>query len=107
MSDDSDFEVISRLWQEFRKAPFPARLRGVELAGEDMVLLDAYLTGCVSTWVNNGARLNAARLRILRECLTVLERVLPLLTDAEGRDYYERLHHMAGLTSAATPHAAE
>ncbi len=105
MSDDSDFEVISRLWQEFWVAPFPARLRGVELAGQDMVLLDADLAGCVSTWVNNGGELDAWRLGILGECLTALEEALPQITDAEGLDYYRRLHHMSRLTLMATPQA--
>ncbi|AIA07793.1 hypothetical protein [Streptomyces noursei] len=98
MSDDSDFEVVSRLWQEFRVAPFPARLHGVEVAGQDMLLLDVNLAGCVSTWLNNDGRLDAWRLEILSDCLTVLEEALPQITDAEGLDYYRRLHHMSQLT---------
>ncbi|MFJ5680798.1 hypothetical protein [Streptomyces sp. NPDC093097] len=107
MNDDSAFDAVSRLWQEFRATPFPARLRGVELAGQDMVLLDENLAGCVSTWVDNGGGLDAWRLGILGECLTVLEEALPQITDAEGLDYYRRLHHMSKLTLTATPHAAE
>nr|WP_202487752.1 hypothetical protein [Streptomyces sp. SID8354] len=95
------------MWQEFRKVPFPARLRGVELAGEDMVLLDLCLAGCVSTWGGKGGDLDAKRLRILRECLTALEKALPLVGDTEGLDYYERLHHMAKLALTATPHATD
>ncbi|WP_369355634.1 hypothetical protein [Streptomyces sp. cg2] len=107
MSDDGGFEVVSRLWQEFRVAAFPGRLRGVELAGEDIVLLDANLAGCVSTWVNNGGFLDAWRLGILRERLTILEEALPQITDTEGLDYYKRLHHMSKLALAATPDPTE
>lgn len=60
MSSNSEFETISRLWQEFRKSPFPARLLDGELAGEDMLLLDRYLAGCVSSWVGNGGGLDDA-----------------------------------------------
>ncbi|MCX5563493.1 hypothetical protein [Streptomyces sp. NBC_00038] len=46
--------VVSRLWQEHLDAEFPAGLRGAELAGIDMVLLDADIAGCVTTWRGNG-----------------------------------------------------
>ncbi|WP_346173532.1 hypothetical protein [Streptomyces cuspidosporus] len=45
---------VARLWQEHLLAAFPADLRGAELAGVDMALLDASIAGCVSTWKDNG-----------------------------------------------------
>ncbi|MFJ9242350.1 hypothetical protein [Streptomyces sp. NPDC101776] len=48
-----------------------------------------------------GAR-QTKSLRALRRCLTELDVVLPLLTEAEEVRYYERLHRLATLT--AQPH---
>ncbi|MFF4590159.1 hypothetical protein [Streptomyces sp. NPDC001388] len=88
------------LFQEHLSALFPAALRGQEPAGVDLVLLDVSIAGCVSVWQNNGGSLDAGRLRMLRACLTELDRALPLLTDAEGIRYFERLRRLA-LTASA------
>ncbi|MFJ8112135.1 hypothetical protein [Streptomyces sp. NPDC096132] len=83
------------LFQEHLSALFPAALRGAEPAGFDLVLLDALIAGCVSVWQSNGGSLDPGRQRILRECLADLDRALPLLTDAEGIRYFERLRRLA------------
>ena len=95
--------VVARLWQDHLDTEFPARLRGAELEGIDMVLLDAGIAGCVTTWRNNGGSLEAEPLRILRDCITELDTVLPLLTQVEEFRYYERLHQLATLTSQTGP----
>ncbi|WP_405987952.1 hypothetical protein [Streptomyces sp. NBC_00986] len=91
--------VVARLWQEHLDAEFPAALRGAELQGVDMVLIDAGIAGCMTTWRGNGGFLDVERLRILRHCVTELDTVLPLLTEPEELRYYERLHQLATLTS--------
>ncbi|MEU9500004.1 hypothetical protein [Streptomyces sp. NPDC048196] len=91
--------AVARLWQEHLGADFPARLRGVELAGIDMVLLDANIAGCVSAWRNGEGSLDAERHRILRLCLADLNTVLPLLTGEDDHEYYGRLHRLAALVS--------
>ena len=94
--------AVARLWQEHLDADFPARLRGVELAGIDMVLLDADIAGCVSAWRNGEGSLDAGRRRILRLCIADLNTVLPLLTDEDDHEYDEyfgRLHRLAALVS--------
>ncbi|MER5435254.1 hypothetical protein [Streptomyces sp. NPDC002588] len=88
------------LFQEHLSALFPSALRGTEAAGVDLVLLDAHIAGCVSVWQNNGGTLDAERQRILHRCLADLERVLPLLTDAEGIRYFERLRRLGRTASA-------
>jgi hypothetical protein len=80
-----------RLWDEHMSAPFPSRLRGEEIDGVEMVLLDADIAGCVSTWLGNHGRLDEQRQGVLKSCLDDLARVLPLLDDVEEHAYYERL----------------
>jgi hypothetical protein len=63
----------------------------------DLVLLDANVGGCVSTWRHTGGRLDAACRSIVRECLRELDRALPRLTDGHERRYVERLRELARL----------
>ncbi|MEU9370604.1 hypothetical protein AB0D71_39315 [Streptomyces avermitilis] len=95
--------VAARLWQDHLDAEFPTRLRGAELEGIDMVMLDADIAGCVTTWRNNDGSLETKHLRILRHCITELDKVLPLLTQVEEFRYYERLYQLATLTSQSDP----
>jgi hypothetical protein len=90
-SDDS----VQRLWDEHSDAPFPARLRGEEIAGVEMVMLDADIAGCVQSWLANNGQLDEHRKEILRSCLDDADRVLPLLQDDGEREYYERLRRLA------------
>lgn len=41
-----------RLYEEHGRAEFPARLRDSKLAGVDLVLLDADIAGCITTWLS-------------------------------------------------------
>ncbi|MFF9817756.1 hypothetical protein [Streptomyces sp. NPDC014006] len=93
--------VVARLWQEHLDAKFPAGLRGAELMGIDMVMLDADVAGCVSAWRANSSALDPNRRRILHNCIADLDMVLPVLTTAEDFRYYQRLRHLAVLTSEA------
>ncbi|MFJ4334524.1 MULTISPECIES: hypothetical protein [unclassified Streptomyces] len=89
------------LWQEHRDAEFPANLRGVEVEGIDMVLLDADTAGCASTWINNGGTLDPQHRSILQSCVEDLGRVIPQISDPSGHQYYQRLHQLALLISGA------
>jgi hypothetical protein len=86
-----------RLWDEHLLAPFPTRLRGEEIDGIDMVMLDADIAGCVSTWLGNKGRLDETRRGWLEGSLDDLARVLRLLADEDERAYYERLRRLAQL----------
>ncbi|MFI5635677.1 hypothetical protein ACIA8E_41505 [Streptomyces sp. NPDC051664] len=55
-------------------------------------MLDSDIAGCVATWRNNDGSLETRPLRILRHCITELDKVLPLLMETEEFRYYERLH---------------
>ncbi|MFE6038603.1 hypothetical protein [Streptomyces sp. NPDC056452] len=93
--------AVARLWQEHLGERFPAELRGAELAGADLVLLDASIAGCVSVWLNQGGALDTERLGILCDCIADLEQILPMLNEPEGLRYYQRLHQLALLVSTA------
>ncbi|MET7365889.1 hypothetical protein ABZS61_08660 [Streptomyces sp. NPDC005566] len=93
--------VVTRLWQEHLQAPFPAGLAGAERAAIDLVLLDADISGCVSTWRNNNGHLDVERRRILHTCITDMEQVLPLLSATDNPPYWQRLHLLARLVSEA------
>lgn len=104
MSGASEYEaVVARLWQEHLDADFPAGLRGAEVSGNDMVMLDAGIAGCVSAWRSNNGSLDARRHQALRRYIIELDKVLPLLTDAHELRYYQRLHQLALLTAQADP----
>ncbi|MEU2358390.1 hypothetical protein ABZ599_36360 [Streptomyces misionensis] len=97
---------VSRLWEEHRRAVFPADVRGAEPAGIDLVLLDATVVGCVSGWLDGGGSLDAERGHILRDAVTDLDRVLPEITCADGSRSFRHLRRPAALVSAASPGAA-
>jgi hypothetical protein len=97
---DERIEAVAALWTAHLHAPFPPRLRGAEIAGVDMVLLDADTAGCVSTWLNQHGQLDPWRLSVIAACLDKLNVVLSQLDGPEA-DYYRRLHDLAGLVAAA------
>ncbi|MFD8755688.1 hypothetical protein ACFV0O_32640 [Kitasatospora sp. NPDC059577] len=89
-------DLLSRLWEEHMRAPFPPHIRGREIEGEDMVLLDADIAGCVSSSLSG--HLDEKRRKILLTCLAAVEKVLPSIDDEGGAiEYYKRLRDMAAL----------
>jgi hypothetical protein len=90
-------DEAAQLWAEHREADFPDRLRREEIAGVDMVMLDADVAGCVQTWVGSKWRLGEPHQSCLTRCLNDLNRVLPLSDDPSERSYYERLRALARL----------
>ncbi|RKR91828.1 hypothetical protein BDK92_6250 [Micromonospora pisi] len=91
-------EAVARLWEAHLRAKFPARLRSAELDEMDMVMLDADIAGCVSTWLRSRGNLDDQRRSVLTLCVADLARVLPTLVGHHERMYYGRLHAMAVAT---------
>ena len=85
---------VSCLWKDHQEAEFPARMRGVEFGQVDMVLLNTYIAGCVSSWIAGHGTLDAERYKVLGRCLADLDRVLHLVKDEQGATYYDRLRMM-------------
>lgn len=108
VNSPTEYEAVAaRRWRDHLRAAFPAGLRGAERAGVDMVLLDAYVAGCVSTWLNNGGALDTDRHRILRDCIADLDQVLPLLDEADGVHYFQHLRGLAQLVADTDPQPSE
>ena len=90
--------TVDRLFEEHQHAVLPRRFREeTPAAGVDLVLLDAHLAGCVSTWLHGGGRLDAAHRPVVRDCLRDLDQLLPRLTYGHERRYVERLRELARL----------
>jgi hypothetical protein len=94
--DDSIRDTLSRLWDEHRGTPFPARLRGKDVGEIDFMLVDADIAGCVHTLLARGSTSSRAVLQMRINHLSV---VLPLLTDDLEFAYYDRLRVMAELAT--------
>ncbi|MFI1994454.1 hypothetical protein [Actinoplanes sp. NPDC020271] len=88
--------AVDQLWEAHRNALFPERLRYDDVAGVDMVLLDASIAGCVSTWLNEAVDLDDWRRGILAACERDLGVALPTLSGQEAT-YCQRLLEMTVL----------
>ena len=102
---DERRQLVAPLWERHLARPFPPRLRGEEIEGVDMVLLDADIAGCTQTWLKSSTDLDTMRRGALRDCLGDLDTVLPQLSDPEEAAYYAGLRELAvGVLSAQRAH---
>lgn len=105
VSEETTFEAVSRLYQEFMELPFPPRLGGADRAGFDLVMLDSDTAACIFIWIKNGGELEARNRSILLRCIDRLDRVTPVLSETDDPEYWHRLYEMAQLV-ADSPHVA-
>ncbi|WP_326557253.1 hypothetical protein [Micromonospora sp. NBC_01796] len=96
MTDDDRIKAVAELWAAHREAAFPARLTAVDIAGVEMVMLDAGAAGCISTWLINGGDLDDRWWDVLAAREQDLARVVPHLAGYEA-SYYQRLLDMTAL----------
>ncbi len=87
---------VASLWEAHRNAAFPGRLRSVDIAGVEMVMLDADVAGCVSAWLNDGGNIDDRWWDVLAVRERHLERVVPELSGDEAA-YFQRLLDMTVL----------
>ncbi|MGW4380426.1 hypothetical protein [Kitasatospora sp. NPDC004531] len=93
---DTHPDPLARLWQDFLTLPFPRSCYRQAPAGEDLVLLDSHLAGCVSAALTGP--LDQRRHQALRNGIATVHRILPeLAEDAEAREYFTRLCELAVL----------
>jgi hypothetical protein len=90
---------IERLWAEHLAVDFPD-IRGDELDGTDLVLLDADIAGYVTTYLDNGGRLAPARRAALAALVRQARDASNALTGS-GRDHFARLAQVAELVVRA------
>ncbi|CCH32848.1 hypothetical protein ABZ816_31155 [Actinosynnema sp. NPDC047251] len=79
----SDPDRLALLWKEHVRAPFPPHLRRADIDGEDTVLLDADIGGCVSGALSRP--LDERRRRALVRCLMAAAKALPSIGDGRCR----------------------
>jgi hypothetical protein len=69
---------IKRLWVEFDARPFPPELTGAEeIDGINLASLDTFAAGCIDTFLERKACLDAQRTLVLEQCvreLAIIER---------------------------------
>jgi hypothetical protein len=94
---DEPASTIHRLYGEHQRAAFPDRWCDEDVAGVDLVLLDAHVAGCVVRRQAGEGPFGAAHREVLGQCLGDLDRVLLRLTDGHERRYAERLRDLARL----------
>lgn len=93
-------DELRRLWREHEDAPYPDGYRGVEVAGVELVMLDADIAGLVSQCLG-GARLDPEGTAILKSCYGDVVAVTRELKGPAGA-YFERLRRMAAIVLEAT-----
>ncbi|MFD7659546.1 hypothetical protein ACFV4N_36685 [Actinosynnema sp. NPDC059797] len=91
----SDLDRLSLLWEEHVRAPFPPHLRGRDVAGEDVVVLDSDIAGCASSALSG--HLDERRRRVVARRLVAVEEVLRSIDGDGAVEYCERLREMAVL----------
>lgn len=91
-------DQLAGLWEEHRRALFPASFRGVDIEGVDLVLLDADVHGLVQRELNGG--LDDRGIAILWACIADLEKIVPLINEEYCAAYFARLRTMAKLAAA-------
>lgn len=94
-------DPLRQLWQEHQRSPFPESVRGEDIGGVDLVLIDADIAGCVASCVDAPRNLDQMRRDILAGCRKELDLVLPHLARGDEDAYVTRLAAMADLALAA------
>ncbi len=88
-------DEVRLLQERHHELPFPPRLRGEEINGVDMVMVDADIAGCVQVWLGSSSNLDPGRIAVLRTCRDDVERVLPTLTEPDEVEFYSVLLDVA------------
>ena len=92
--DTAQRMTIEQRWREHLSASFPKRLRGTEIDGIELVLLDADAAGCIQSFIDSGGELSLVQTARLGLLLRDLTRVVPRLADDE-RGYFARLQSLS------------
>lgn len=98
MSGAQPEDQLARLWEEHRRALFPASFRGVDIEDVGLVLLDADVAGLVQRELNGG--LDDRGIAILWACIADLDKIVPLINEEYCAAYFARLRTMARLAAA-------
>jgi hypothetical protein len=81
-------DLLTR-WLDFQTKPFPPECVGREVQGIDLVALDTFTAGCISTYIERKGQLDTQR-RILQRCIQDLQTVTAQLQGA-SQAYFVQL----------------
>ena len=88
---------LNTLWAAHRRMPFPSAVRGAEVQGVDLVLLDSLAAGCISSLVDPAGHTDPEKLSLLAELSKQIQ-VVTVQLDGEARRYFA---HLGGVAEAA------
>jgi len=77
-------------WNVWTKISFPAGASDIEIDGVDLISIDTFAAGCISTFVGNQGKLDQEIIDILRTCTSELDLILGRLT-GDIKDYFTEL----------------
>jgi hypothetical protein len=80
---------IESAWNAHYFRPFPREWAGTEIDGVRLTSCDTFLSGCISSFVENGA-LDPERVGVVASVCADLERVMPRLS-GEAHEYFSEL----------------
>ncbi|MFI8962146.1 hypothetical protein ACIGO8_08525 [Streptomyces sp. NPDC053493] len=89
---------LADMWREHLRAPYPDGFRGRDIAGVELILLDADTAGLVLRELERG--LDDDGVAALASCLADLDTVVPLIDEAYGAAYFTKLRAMAAFAAA-------
>lgn len=92
----SEVSTLLRLYEHHQRRPFPRELKGREIDGECLVLLDSLAAGCIAGFFSGreGFRLDPQRVQLLESVAVSLARICPQLAD-EHRPYFDSVRRLA------------
>ncbi|MFB8036176.1 hypothetical protein ACFC5Z_25175 [Streptomyces sp. NPDC056004] len=94
---DEKLDALAQMMAEHMARPFPTGFRGLDVEGQDMVMLDsdAY---AYAACVHEGLLSEQARVRLTR-LTSAFGKVLPAIDDEYTAKYYTHLHNMVVLSA--------
>jgi hypothetical protein len=83
-------DLVTR-WQDFQAKPFPRECAGREIQGIDLVALDTFTAGCISTYIERKGQLDTQRRTILQTCIQDLQTVTAQLQGVDQAYFVQLL----------------
>jgi hypothetical protein len=81
---------IKEKWDDFLSTPFPSIFGRNEDVESELISLDTFMAGCISTVIDSRGVLDEKRASVLRKCVADLEDIMPKI-EGEGIGYFSLL----------------
>lgn len=87
-------EEVRKVWDEHLATRFPKECIGEEIENIDLMLVDSFTTGCISTFIDRNGKLDLWRTAVLGRCYHDLAIVTNKI-DGKAKDYFCRLEWLS------------